>query len=289
MDNEKRERRIGQIKQGLFIAVGVLMIACGIHFFLLPNNLSLGGATGMALVLSKYLPLSTGPLLVIVNAVLFILGFLIIGNKFGILTVISSLALSGTVWFLEAFLPIQEPVVHNIFLNLIIAVLLYGSGVGIVLNQYASTGGSDIIAKIINRFFGLDLGKGCLVTDFVITLFAGFTFGTEVALYCIIGVIINGLVIDFTIDGMNGGKLCFITTTHPDEICDYLISLGRSATIYDARGAYTREPKTVIQTVVSNRDFIRLKGYIKMVDESVFMVVTNSHKVIGWHWRKLDD
>lgn len=96
----KRETKV-TIKQALYIVLGVLMIAAGIHFFLLPSNLSLGGATGLALILAKVLPLNTGPLLLIVNAVLFIIGFLLIGNKFGFLTVVSTLALSGTVWLLD--------------------------------------------------------------------------------------------------------------------------------------------------------------------------------------------
>ncbi len=277
------------IKQALWIIVGVILIACAIHFFLLPSNFSLGGATGMALILSNYLPLSTGPLLLIVNAFLFILGFILIGNKFGVLTIISSFALSSTVWLLEVFVPISEPIVNNHFLNISMAVLLYGIGAGIVLNQYASTGGSDIISKILNKFFGLDLGKGCLISDFTITLFSAFAFGTETALFCIIGVILNGLVIDYTIDGMNSGKLCFIYTNEPEAICEFLIKIGRSATIYEAKGAYSKMNRQVVQTVVSNRDFIRLKQQILQVDSKVFMVVTNAHKVIGWHWRKLDD
>lgn len=284
----KRETKV-TIKQALYIVLGVLMIAAGIHFFLLPSNLSLGGATGLALILAKVLPLNTGPLLLIVNAVLFIIGFLLIGNKFGFLTVVSTLALSGTVWLLEIIMPMKNPVVSNTFLNLIIAVLLYGMGVGLVLNQGASTGGSDIIAKVLNKYIGLDLGKGCLITDFIITLLVGFTYGVEIALFCLVGVIINGLIIDYTIDGLNSGKLCFISTERPKEICQYLILMGRSATIYDATGAYSNQPKTIVQTVLTNRDFIKLKTHIRDLDKNAFMVVTSAHQVFGFHWKSFED
>lgn len=277
------------IKQTLYIVLGVLMIAAGIHFFLLPNNLSLGGATGLALILAKVLPLNTGPLLLIVNAVLFIIGFILIGNKFGFLTVVSTLALSGTVWLLEIIMPMKDPVVENTFLNLIIAVLLYGMGVGLVLNQGASTGGSDIIAKVLNKYVGLDLGKGCLITDFIITLLVGFTYGVETALFCLVGVIINGLIIDYTIDGLNSGKLCFISTERPKEICQFLILMGRSATIYEATGAYSNQPKTIVQTVLTNRDFIKLKTHIRDLDKNAFMVVTSAHQVFGFHWKSFED
>ncbi len=272
-----------------YITCGVLMIACGIHFFLLPSKLSLGGATGMALVLSNYLPLSTGALLVVVNIFLFTLGFLIIGNKFGIKTVCASLGLSGAVWVLEIFVPIHEPIVKDTFLQLIIAVLLYGGGVGIVLNSYASTGGSDIFAMILQKYFGMDLGKGCLLTDFIITVFAGFAYGKEIALFSLVGVIINGIVIDSIIDGLNMSKYCVINTNNPEGLCAFMVEIGRSANVYKATGAYTKTERSVIQTVMSRRDFVKLKNYLASNDPQAFMVVTNAHSVFGWHWRRISD
>ena len=278
-----------QLKSFLYIIAGVIMVAVGIHFFLLPSKLSIGGATGMALVLSKYIPLSTGALLVVVNIVLFALGFLIIGNKFGVKTVCTSLGLSATVWLLEIFIPIKEPIVHNTFLQLIIAVLLYGTGAGLVLNQYASTGGSDIFAMIFQKYTGLDLGKGCLITDFVITLFAGFAYGTEIALFSLVGVIMNGLVIDSTIEGMNSSKYCVINTDNPEALCKFLVELGRSANVYKATGAFTKAERSVIQTVMSRRDFVKLKNFLSKNDEKAFMVVTNAHSVFGWHWKRIGE
>lgn len=278
-----------QLKSFLYIIAGVIMVAVGIHFFLLPSKLSIGGATGMALVLSKYIPLSTGALLVVVNIVLFALGFLIIGNKFGVKTVCASLGLSATVWLLEIFIPIKEPIVQNTFLQLIIAVLLYGTGAGLVLNQYASTGGSDIFAMIFQKYTGLDLGKGCLITDFVITLFAGFAYGTEIALFSLVGVIMNGLVIDSTIEGMNSSKYCVINTDNPEALCKFLVELGRSANVYKATGAFTKAERSVIQTVMSRRDFVKLKNFLSKNDEKAFMVVTNAHSVFGWHWKRIGE
>lgn len=271
----------------LCVLTGVLSIASSIHFFLLPSKLSLGGATGMALVLSNYIPLSTGALLVIVNIFLFTIGLLIIGNKFGVTTVCSSLALSGAVWLFEIFIPIREPIVDDVFLQLLIAVLLYGVGVGSVLNQYTSTGGSDIAAMILQKYTGMDLGKGCLLTDFIITLFAGFAYGKEIALYSLVGVIINGIVIDSTINGMNISKHCIINTQQPEGLSDFIISLGRSANVYKAMGAYTKAERSVVQTVISRRDFVKLKNYLVENDPQAFMVVTNAHSVFGWHWKRI--
>ena len=123
-------------------------------------------------------------------------------------------------------------------IQLIAAVMIYGSGVGIVLNNYASTGGSDIFAKILNKYLGIELGKGCLIVDFLITLSAWYAYGTEIAIYSLVGTVLNGLIIDFTINGMNTSKLCTITTSKPDEVCKFLVdNLTRSANIYTAKGA----------------------------------------------------
>lgn len=282
---EKKQKR----KEAAMIVIGVILIACGIHFFLLPNRFSLGGATGMAIVLSNYLPLSTATLLILINIVLFGVGYLFLGKAFGMKTVAASLGLSILVWVFEKTIPVEEPLIGDPFIQLTAAVLLYGSGVGMVLNNYASTGGSDIFAKIFNRYFGLDLGKGCLIVDFLITLLAGFTYGPEIALYSLVGVIFNGLIIDHTIDGLNTSKLCIINTARPDAVTDFLINkLTRSANIYRAVGAYSREEKDVVETVVNNRDYVLLKRFIQQTDPNAFIIVANASETFGWRWRKMD-
>ena len=103
------------------------------------------------------------------------------------------------------------------------------------------------------------------------------------------GVIINGLVIDSTIDGLNMSKYCVINTDKPDELCRFMVELGRSANVYKATGAYTRAERSVIQTVMSRRDFVKLKTYLAANDPEAFMVVTNAHSVFGWHWRRIGE
>ncbi|MDO5754773.1 MAG: YitT family protein [Tissierellia bacterium] len=285
----KEKIQQGKKKEILMIIIGVVMIGLGIHFFLLPNHFSLGGATGMAMVLSKYLPLSTGALLILINIVLFIIGYLVLGRAFGIKTVMAALGLSVFVWLLEQLVPMEKPFIDDPFIQLVAAVLLYGSGVGMVLNNYASTGGSDIFAKIFHKYYGLELGKGCLIVDFIVTVLAGYAYGPRIALYSLVGVILNGLIIDHTIDGLNTSKLCIINTAHPEEVCTFLIQeLTRSANVYRAVGAYTKKEKEVVQTVVNNRDYVRLKRFIQNTDPKAFITVTNASETFGWRWRKMD-
>ena len=283
----------GTFKQYVMIFFGVVMIAVGIHFFLLPSNLALGGATGMALIISKLISkiivLPVSYLIVIVNIFLFVLGFLVIGNSFGIKTIIATLCLSGLLALFEMFIPIQKPLVDDIFLQLIIAVMFYAIGVGLVLNNYASTGGSDIIALILQKYTGLDLGVACLLTDFIITLSMGILYGANTAFYSLVGVIMNGLVIDKTINGLNSSRYCIINTTCPEKVCNFLVSMGRSANIYSVVGAYKKNTQSVIHTVLSRKDFVKLKEFLSKNDESSFMVVTNAHSVFGYHWRAIKD
>lgn len=283
----------GTFKQYVMIFFGVVMIAIGIHFFLLPSNLALGGATGMALIISKlisnFVVLPVSYLIVIVNIFLFVLGFLIIGNSFGIKTIIATLCLSGFLALFEMVIPIQKPLVDDIFLQLIIAVMLYAIGVGLVLNNYASTGGSDIVALILQKYTGLDLGVACLLTDFIITLSMGILYGANTAFYSLVGVIINGLLIDKTINGLNSSRYCIINTKCPEKVCEFLLSMGRSANIYSVVGAYKKNTQSVIHTVLSRRDFVKLKEFLSKNDESSFMVVTNAHSVFGYHWRAIKD
>ncbi len=279
----------GSLKQYVMISLGVVMIAVSIHFFLLPSKLALGGATGMALIIAKFTQLPESYLIVIVNIFLFVLGFLVIGNSFGVKTIIATLCLSGLVALFGKYVEITEPLVNDTFLQLIIAVMLYAIGVGLVLNNYASTGGSDIIALILQKYTGLDLGIGCLLTDFVITLSMGFLYGADKAFYSLVGVIINGLLIDKTINGLNSSRYCIINTKCPEKVCEFLLSMGRSANIYSVVGAYKKNTQSVIHTVLSRRDFVKLKEFLSKNDESSFMVVTNAHSVFGYHWRAIKD
>lgn len=280
-----------KITQYVLIVIGVVMIGVGIHFFLLPSNLALGGATGMALVLAKLIgnliSLPVSYLIIIVNVFLFALGFLIIGNSFGIKTIIATLSLSLLLALLEFFIPIKTALIEDTFLALIIAVMFYAIGVGLVLNNYASTGGSDIISLILQKYLGLDLGVGCLITDFVITFSMGLLYGADTALYSLVGVIMNGLIIDKTINGLNSSRYCIINTKCPEEVCQLLISMGRSANIYSVVGAYKKNTQEVVHTVLSRRDFVKLKEYLSKTDPSSFMVVANAHSVFGNHWRSM--
>ena len=162
------------------IHVGLLIVALGFHTFMVPSNLAAGGVSGLALVVHSLIPkINVGIFMLIMNIILFILGFMLIGKEFGGLTVYCSLFLSGAIGALSKFFPLTAPIVDDLLLNLVMGTLIQGIGMALVFYENASTGGTDVVAKIINKFFGLQIGKGLLLVDSLVSLMAMRVFGAH--------------------------------------------------------------------------------------------------------------
>lgn len=272
-----------KVKEYLYINLGVLMVAGGMYVFLMPSNLATGGANGLAIVLNHFIPvLPVGIIMIIVNIILFIVAFLVIGKGFGFKTIYASLAVSLLVFLLEEIYPITASLTGDILLELIFGIVISGVGMGIVFNQNASTGGTDISAKIIHKFFHINLGKAVFLSDIVITIFSAFAFGMNVAMYAMLGVLLNSFVIDYIIDGLNLKKEVTIVSDHFDEIKSYIIDvLDRSFTVYYGKGGYSDLDKKMIVVVISKREFIRLRIFVNQLDSQAFVTVKNTHEVYG--------
>lgn len=262
---------------------GAFLVAAGIVYFLVPNNLAAGGVSGLAIVLGAFWPqLPVGFMMLGMNMVLFVAGFALIGREFGAKTVYTSFLVSGLTWFLEGFFPISGPLTDDILVQLVFGVLCSAAGMAVVFNQNASTGGTDITAKILNKFFHIDLGKGVLLSDFLIVAGAVAVFGPRVGMYALLGVIMNGILVDWFILGMKVHKYVMIISRESEKISAFILDeLESGATIYEARGAYTGEPKEVISTIVNRRKFIRLRNFIRDIDPDAFISVQSIHEVLG--------
>ena len=272
-----------KFKDFILLNIGLFLVAAGIYYFLVPNNLAAGGVSGLAMVINQYLPtVPIGALMLGMNLVLFVAAVIFIDRGFAAKTVYSSFALSGMIWLMELVYPINAPIIDDLLIQLLFGIIISAVGMGIVFNQNGSTGGTDIIAKIINKYFHIPIGKGLLAADFFITLFAGITFGPKIGMYALLGVFINGFAIDMVIDGFNVVKQVFIITEKGEEVKDFImVKMERGATIYNATGAYTGEKKEVITTVISQKEFVRLKNYINGIDKKAFITVSSVHEVLG--------
>ena len=269
-------------KKFMWINLGIIIMTIGLYYFLMPSKLAVGGATGAAMVLSYIIPVPMGIILGVLNIILFITAFLILGKEFGGYTVYASLALSGMIAILEIITPMSKPFTDDLFINLIFGILISGVGMGIVFNHNASTGGTDIIAKIINKYTRMDIGKSLLVSDFFITLFAGLVFGARLGMYALLGIIINSFVIDRMIAGFNVKINMLIISKYFDDINSYILDdIGRGTTIYHASGGYSNDDKRIINTIASRSEYIKIRDFVKDIDDKAFISISYITEVEG--------
>jgi uncharacterized membrane-anchored protein YitT (DUF2179 family) len=276
-------------KDFLLLNLGLLIVALGVHFFKAPNNFATGGTTGVSIILSTLIPgLNVGHVMLIINVLLVIIGFIFLGKKFAAGTIYSSLALPFFIWLLEAIWPLAKPLTDDKFLELCFAVILPAAGSGIVFNIGASTGGTDIVAMILSKHTDLEIGKALLVSDFVITVIAGSIYGIKTGLYCVLGLLVKAFLLDVVIESINVRKHVTIISKESKAIEEYIINvLNRGATISKACGAYTGEEKEIITTVLGRRQTVMLRDYIRSIDKDAFITIVNSSETIGKGFRTI--
>jgi uncharacterized membrane-anchored protein YitT (DUF2179 family) len=276
-------------KQYFLITLGVIFVAIGTEFFLAPNNIAAGGVIGIAIIINHFVPfLKVGFLMLIMNIILFIIAFLIIGNKFGAKTIYSSLTLSAVIWIMDKVVTPDMVVTKDLLLASIFGTFISGIGMGIVFNQNASTGGTDILAKIVHKFVHLDIGKALLSVDFIVTIFAGVSFGANIGMYALLCVIINGFVIDGVIEGLNVSKQVMVVSGNNNLISKFILTdLGRSCTLFHGLGGYTKKDTYILYAVMDRKELIKLRDYIKIVDSKAFITVSDAHEVLGEGFKNL--
>lgn len=278
------------LKEFFYITIGTFLVSFGLFFFMMPSNIAAGGINGLAIVMGEFIPLSVGTIMMILNILLFIIAFIFLGSGFGAKTIYTSLGISLIIMVLEKLYPNMTSITGDLLLEIIIGIGITAIGIGIIFNQNASSGGTDIIGKIINKYIGLDFGKSVLLCDLVITILAFVSLGTKIGMYSIFGAIMNGLIIDYTIDGLNVNKEVTIISKKLDEIQAFIFDeLERGATIYSGHGAYTKEEKHILKTVIAPRDFFKLKNFIREIDPEAFVTITHTSEVLGDGFKSIHD
>ncbi|MFW2489346.1 YitT family protein [Clostridium chromiireducens] len=274
--------KISKFKEYIVITLGIALVAFAIEYFQAPNNIAAGGVTGIAIILNAVIPsLSIGIVSLVLNVLLFIVAIIFIDGKFGVKTIYASVGLSLIIWVIEEFLK-PVAITNDLMMATIFGALISAFGMAIVFNENASTGGTDILAKMLNIFFHIDIGKAILAVDFLITLVSALVFGVDVALYSMLSIILLGIIIDRVIEGFNVCKSIFIVSKKSEEISRYIIdTLDRGCTFLKGVGAYTGKESDILYAVLSRNQFIKLKKYIKEVDPEAFITVGEVHEVLG--------
>ncbi|MGN0753247.1 MAG: YitT family protein [Aristaeellaceae bacterium] len=275
------------IKEYALLTLGTVIMVIGIYFFKFPNNFSTGGVTGIAVVLSRYLPsLSRADIVMAINIALLGLGFAVFGKNFAGKTVYVSLLMSGLTWVLERAIPMSAPMTTQPLLELVFAVALPAVGSAILFNMDASSGGTDIVAMVLRKYTSLDIGKALMCSDLLITLMACVAFGMETGLFSILGLLMKSLLVDMVLENINTHKYFHIITTKPAEIEAYITgTLKRGATELHGEGAYTHEGRTVLLTVMKRHEAVLLRRYVKRVDPHAFVLIINTGEIVGKGFR----
>lgn len=270
------------VKDFVMITLGIFLVAFGLEYFHIPNNIAAGGVSGLAIIINNFIPaLPVGIIILILNVILFAVAFLTLGGGFGAKTLYASFGLSGIMWIMETFF---TPAVlsEDLFINAAVGALIIGTGMAMVFNYGASTGGTDILAKILNKYFHVEIGKSLLAVDFVIGMTGLATFGITAGLYALLCIVANGTLIDRLIDGFNTSKELMIISKREEQIIKFIIEeLDKSCTVLNGYGGYTSEDIQILYVILSRREYIRIRSYIKEIDPKAFISVNEVHEVLG--------
>jgi len=279
-----------QILNFLGINLGCFLFAFGVVVFRNPNNFASGGMSGLSLLLSTFFPgAHVGAIMMVLNVFVLGLGYLVLGKKTGTSSVYGTFALSGAIWILEIFILLDAPVTNSQFMELIYSVFIPGFGMALVFHCGATTGGTDIIAQILSKYFKWKVAISLFATDVLIALGAGLIFGIEAMLYSVLGVFLRTFLMDSVMENLKTRKIVVVVSDKSTDIQNFITAeIHRGATIHKAHGAYSLREINVITTVVTRRQAIKLQQYIKNVDPAAFITISNSTEIIGQGFDRFD-
>lgn len=270
------------LKDILFITAGCLALVIGNYFFKFPNHFVFGGVTGLAVLIADFVPLNVSTINLIINVLFLILGYLFLGKKFGARTIYATALMTVSLSVLEIIYPMKAPFTDQLMLEFSIAILLTAFGSAMLFHCEASSGGTDIIAMILKKYTGNDIGWMLLVTDVIIVIAAFFVFNIEAALFSSLGLLIKSLLIDTSVTRLNRSRMVNIICDHPEAICNFIIrDIRRDATYYEAKGAYSQKQKYIVICVLRPKQEIKLRRYIRDNDPSAFVLVSDSSLIFG--------
>lgn len=274
------------VKEYALLTLASVLLIISTWLFKYPNNFTFGGITGLSIVLSRIFEVPASTLNLVMNAVLLVIGVVVLGKGFAgktlYVTILSTVGLSA----LDKIYPITTPLTDEPVIELLFAVAIPAVASAILFNMDASSGGTDIVAMLLKKHTTMEIGTAIFAVDIIITLSAFVAFDFATGLYSVTGLMAKTLIMDGAIENMNLCKYFTIITTNPKPICDFIHhELHRSATIYKAEGAYSHTEKNIVLVVLKRSQAVRLRRFIKDVEPTAFMMITNSSEIIGKGFR----
>lgn len=262
------------IKEIFILTIATLIIAVAVYFFQVPNHVSISSISGLAIVLIKFIPFTMSQITMFLNIVLLIIGFFTCGSEFGYKTVYTSILLPVFLGIFENIFPNMSSPTGDAFLDVVCYTFIVSIGLAILFNRNASSGGLDIVAKILNKYLRIEIGKALSVAGMCIALSSFLAYDIKTVVLSVLGTYLNGIVLDHFIFDQNLKRRVCIVSPKKDEIRNFILNdLHSGATIYKAIGAYHLEEREEIITIVDKHEFQKLMSFIDTVDPQAFITV----------------
>ncbi|MBQ9265319.1 MAG: YitT family protein [Clostridia bacterium] len=281
----KKRRLNERVQAYLLIVLGCVLGGAAYPLFLVPNNIAPGGLTGVATILNYLFHWPVGITSLALNLPLFVIGYKAMGRTFVFRSLVATVLFSVCIDLLR--LP---PLTDDILLGSVYGALVLGLGLGLIMRGGATTGGSDMIARMVNKRFPLlTVGTFLFLVDCCVILAAAFTMSARAALYALICIFVSARAVDLVLAGFGSAKACFIITTHGEAIAGRIMKeLDRGATLMDGTGAYSGEGRTVLISVVSSAEVIPLKRIVRTEDAKAFVFISDTHETLGEGFANLE-
>ena len=268
-------------KEYAMITLGTGIIACAVYFFMMPSHVSVGSISGLAIILTNFIPMSVSSITMIMNVFLLILGFLTIGKEFGVKTVYTSILLPAMLGLLERLFPNFPSIMADPFLDMVCYIFVVSVGLAILFNRNASSGGLDIVAKILNKYLHMELGKAMSLSGILVALSSALVYDKKIVVLSLLGTYLNGIVVDRFIFGFNLKKRVCIISEKEAEIRQFIIKeLHSGATVYEVLGAYNMKPRKEVNTIVDKNEYLKLMNFIEKTDKDAFITIYDVNKII---------
>ena len=279
MDKVKKQWNL--CKELIMITIATAIVAAAVFFFLIPSHVSVGSISGLAIVLGNFIPLPISAITMVLNVVLLVVGFLFIGREFGGKTVYTSILLPAIIGVFEVLFPNNTSMTADPFLDMLCYIFVVSIGLAMLFNRNASSGGLDIVAKLMNKYLRMELGKAMSLSGMCVALSSALVYDKKIVVLSVIGTYLNGIVLDHFIFGSNIKKRVCIISKKEEEIRQFILhELHSGATIYEAIGAYDFQKHREIITIVDKNEYSRLMSYIAKTDSDAFATVYAVNEII---------
>ena len=274
MPKQKQPTALAVAQEAAILTVAVAIIAAAVYFFLVPSHASVSSISGLGIVLSNFVPLSLSAITMILNVVLLIIGFFTCGREFGAKTVYTSILLPAFIGLFERLFPDIGSLTDSQELDVLCYILVVSVGLSILFNRNASSGGLDIVAKIMNKYLHIELGRAMSLSGMCVALSAALVYDKKTVVLSVLGTYFNGLVLDHFIFDHNIKRRVCIITKKEEELRHFILTdLHSGATVYESYGAYNMEKRREIITIVDKGEYQKLMNFMNREDPRAFITV----------------